>query len=95
MDLATGIGGKRSGHHCSWKLVGRMSINKTICYAQQDKPSLLCNERWSVWALAEVPYHNNPGTAAKKTVDKAQAPKRVGEPINYTVGTQSQDRVLI
>ena len=35
--------------------------------------------------FAEVPYHNNPGTAAKKTVDKAQAPKRVGEPINYTV----------
>ena len=35
--------------------------------------------------FAEVPYHNNPGRAAKKTVDKAQAPKRVGEPINYTV----------
>ena len=34
---------------------------------------------------AEVPYYNNPEKTAKKVVDKKEVPKKVGEPIKYTV----------
>ncbi|MEB3089067.1 Sgo0707 family adhesin, partial [Parvimonas sp. M20] len=35
--------------------------------------------------FAEVPYYNNPEKTPKKVVDRQEAPKRIGEPINYTV----------